>query len=111
MLHDVRQRKVHNSWLQTGLGTVGEHLQHAMDPAQLARGPSCRAGPAAALAHAPAPGNGRSPVLTRRPVVPGGTRGVAVAGSRERLPPGFLCSGWWSQVCYLSCGGLHWSGF
>lgn len=29
MLHDVQQRKVHNSWLQIWLGIVHEHLQHA----------------------------------------------------------------------------------
>lgn len=105
VLHGVQQRKVHNSWLQTWLGTVGEHLQHAncswpYSPPRLAPALPCQASPSAAPARSPGAGSGICPVL-RQICRPGQNRSAAVVGSRDRLPPVFLCG-----VCVVVSGVL-----
>lgn len=117
MLHDVQQRKVHNSWLWMWLGTVCDHLQYAnwswpykpsvpwprSFPAKPAR--------SAALARSRRAGNSVFHVLKHKYVISGKNWTVAVGDSRNCLLPAFLCGVWYCQVCYLSWGRLRWSVF
>lgn len=112
MLHDVQPCKVHNSWLQTWLGTVGKHLQHANWSWPYKPTVPCPklflAKPArsAALACSHRAGNGILHLLTHRLIVSGRNWTIAIGIAYRQLFSG-VC-GVVRCVIYLAgaCIGL-----